>query len=178
MISAMEDKAYSINLDIIREISERANQEGWTEHQRRGVLAQDSANISPGIEHDYVRTRLVGGDNSHGIGSLTSMYQAMAQKVRDLNKEELAVGDDGENHLTKNPSHNSIMDELRLAHEHLVFKWTSVDPKVKCSEIVAPINVESVTPVVIATITEQLRQIMPVYALGTIGGTSDVAGPN
>ena len=49
MISAMEDKAYSINLDIIREISERANQEGWTEHQRRGVLAQDSANISPGL---------------------------------------------------------------------------------------------------------------------------------
>ena len=37
---------------------------------------------------------------------------------------------------------------------------------------------ESVTPVVIATITEQIRQIMPVYALGTIGGTLDAAGPN
>ena len=37
----------------------------------------------------------------------------------------------------KKLSNNSIMDKLRLAHEHLVFKWTSVDPKIKCLEIVA-----------------------------------------
>ena len=79
MISTMGDKAYSINIDTIREMGERATRKGWTDHQRGGGLAQDSANISPGIEHDYVRNRQVGGDKSHRLGSLTQMYQVMAQ---------------------------------------------------------------------------------------------------
>ena len=60
MILTMEDKAYAINVDTIQELGKRATREGWTDHQRSGVLAQDYANISPGIEHKYVRNRLAG----------------------------------------------------------------------------------------------------------------------
>ena len=70
------------------------------------------------------------------------------------------------------------MDELRLAHEHLVFKWTSMDPNVKCSKIIVSVNVETVTPVVIATITEQLWEILPVYGLVCAGQASGTAGAN
>ena len=91
----------------------------------------------------------------------------MAQQVRD------EITDDGET-----PSSNSIMDELRLAHEHLVFKWTSIDPKIKCSEIVASINVEKVTPEVVAMVTEQLRNTIPIYGLDCAGQASDAAGAN
>lgn len=70
------------------------------------------------------------------------------------------------------------MDELQLAHEHLVFKWTSLDPEIKCSEVVASINVDKVTPEVIATITELLRDTIPVYDLECAMGVSDAAGCN
>ena len=167
MISTMADKAYAINIDTVREMGERADREGWSAAQRTGMLAQDSANISPGVEHDYVRRRIVGGDESHRIGSLTLLYQSMAQQVRD----EVSDGSEA-------PSNNSIMDELRLAHEHLVFKWTSIDPNTKCSEIVASINVEKVTPEVVAMVTEQLRNTMPIYGMDCAGQASDAAGAN
>ena len=167
MISTMADKAYAINVDTIREMGERADRESWSAAQRTGMLAQDSANISPGVEFDYVRRRIVGGDETHRIGSLTLLFQSMAQQVRD------EITDDGET-----PSSNSIMDELRLAHEHLVFKWTSIDPKIKCSEIVASINVEKVTPEVVAMVTEQLRNTIPIYGLYCAGQASDAAGAN
>ena len=167
MISTMTDKAYAINIDTIHEMGERANREGWSAAQRTGMLAQDSANISPGVEFDYMRRRIVGGDETHRIGSLTLLFQSMAQQVRD------EITDDSEA-----PSNNSIMDELRLAHEHLVFKWTSIDPNIKCSEIVASINVEKVTPEVVAIVTEQLRNTIPIYGLDCAGQASDAAGAN
>jgi len=55
------------------------------------------------------------------------------------------------------------MDELKLAHEHLVFKWSSLDPNIKCSDVVALINVNKVTPEIIAQITELLRETMPIH---------------
>ena len=81
----------------------------------------------------------VGGNESHRIGSLTLLFQPMMQQVCEK--------------ITNNseaPSKKTIMDKLRLAHKHLVFEWTSIDSKIKCSEIVAPINVEKVTPKVVA----------------------------
>ena len=47
---------------------------------------------------------------------------------------------------------------------------------VKCSKIIASINVETVTHVVIATITEQLREILPIYGLVCDGQASDAVG--
>ena len=90
--------------------------------------------------------RIVGGNESHRIDRLTLLVQSMAQEVHEEITDDI-----------KKLSNNSIMDKLRLAHEHLVFKWTSVDPKIKCSEIVASSNVEKVTPGVVAMVTEQLR---------------------
>ena len=167
MISTMADKAYAININTLRKMGERSGLEGWRAAQRTGMLAQDSASISPGVEHDYVRRSIVGGDESHRIGSLTLLYQSMAQQVRDK------VSDG-----SKAPSNNSIMDDLRLAHKHLVFKWTYIDPKTKCLEIVASINVEKVTSQVVAAVTEQLRNTMPIYGTDCAGQASDAAGAN
>ena len=80
MISTMDDKAYAISVDTVKDIGERSNQEEWTLHQRTGVLANDSADINDGIEHDYVTHELVGGDESHCLENLTHMFQILAQQ--------------------------------------------------------------------------------------------------
>ncbi len=82
-ITAKKDKAYCLHMHTIRRISERARQEGWTSHQRIGAIAQDSANINSGIEHDYVSNMLNGGDESHRVASLSGMCCALAQKMKD-----------------------------------------------------------------------------------------------
>ena len=71
-----------------------------------------------------------------------------------------------------------MLDELRLAHEHLVFKWTSLDPDIKCSQVVASINIKKVTPEIITTITELLRTIMSIYGLECSMEVSGAAGCN
>ena len=95
MISTTEEKAYTINANTIRELGKCATREWWADYQIIGVLAQDSANISPGIKHNYVRNWLVDGDEFHRIGSLTQMYQVMVHQVRDIREEEILVA--GEN---------------------------------------------------------------------------------
>jgi hypothetical protein len=72
------------------------------------------------------------------------MFNAMAQKVKDAQSSD---DDEQENSptLANSPisavQQNSILDNLLLAEEHLVFKFSSIDPGVKCSEIVASVNV-------------------------------------
>ena len=70
------------------------------------------------------------------------------------------------------------MDELRLANEHLVFKWTSMDPDIKCSEVVAAINVNKVTPEIITAVTDLLRDTMPIFGFNCAMAVSDAAGCN
>ena len=70
------------------------------------------------------------------------------------------------------------MDKLRLAHEHLVFKWSSLDPDIKCSEVVASIIIEKVTLEIITKIIELLRDTMSVFGLEYTIETLDAAGCN
>jgi hypothetical protein len=70
-------------MNTIQSISNCAHCENWTSHQHNGAFAQDSANINSGIEHDYVSNTLKGGDKSHCIATLSQMFNAMAQKVKD-----------------------------------------------------------------------------------------------
>ena len=83
LITTKNDKAYCLHMHTIQSIGERAHQEGWTSHQRIGAIAQDSANINSGIEHDYVSNMLKGGDESHRVASLSGMCCALAQKMKD-----------------------------------------------------------------------------------------------
>ena len=70
------------------------------------------------------------------------------------------------------------MDELQLDNEHLVFEQTTLDSDIKCSEVVAAININKVTPEIIATTTELLRDTMLVHDLQCAMATSDAAGCN
>lgn len=88
MVSSVKDKAWAVNIDTIKSLAERATKEDWTEHQRRGVLAQDSANVSTCMEFDHVSNTLIGGDESHRLGSLTHTFHTLAQQVRDAAEEE------------------------------------------------------------------------------------------
>ena len=106
LISTMGDKAYFCNWDTIATMAERAEREGWTEHQRRGGLAQDSANMNAGFQHDFVTNTLVGGDESHRLGNLTHMFQVMAQQVRDASDDEEGDEMDGQR-VSNNMSHFS-----------------------------------------------------------------------
>ena len=59
-----------------------------------------------------------------------------------------------------------------------MFKWSSLDPAVKCSEVVAAINIEKVTPQIIVSITELLTTAMSIHGLECCAETSDAAGCN
>jgi hypothetical protein len=72
-----------MHMNTICSISGRACREHWTSHQLIGVVAQDSTNIDFGIEHDYVTNTLKGGNESHSVATLSWMFQALAQKVKD-----------------------------------------------------------------------------------------------
>jgi len=73
---------------------------------------------------------------------------------------------------------NFILDNLPLAQEHLVFKFSSIDPHIKCSEIVASVNVTKVTPGVITSVIIALRDLLPMVGLHVGMATSDAAGCN
>jgi hypothetical protein len=79
---------------------------------------------------------------------------------------------------TEQPQHSSIFENIPLAKEHVVFKLWIFDPTVKCSEIVASVNVEKVTPTIISTILTPLRDVMPCYGFEIGAATCDAAGCN
>ena len=123
-------------------------------------IGEDSTNIRQGVEHNHVANTIVGGDESHRTGTLFQMFHVMAQKNKDAKEDDQV--DNGTNSATPTKkvrymlqlhrcSHvyfvltrlkfimskvrpNLILDELRLAKEFQVFKFTSIDSDIKCSE--------------------------------------------
>ncbi len=118
---------------------------------------------------------LKGGDESHCIATLSRMFNAMAQKVKDA---QSCDDYERENSPTSVVQQNSILDNLLLAEEHLVFKFSSIDPGVKCSEIVASMNVAKVTSSIITGIMISLRGLLPMVGLEIGMATSDATGCN
>jgi hypothetical protein len=176
MITTKNNKAYCLHMHTIQSIGERARQEGWISHQRIGAIAQDSANINSG-EHDYVSNTLKGGDESHSIASLSGMFHALAQKMKDTQCDE-EIGEPAASGATMIRPQNSILDNLPLAREHLVFKFSSIDPGIKCSEIVATVNVNKVTSGIITSVMIALRDLLPMVGLVVGMATSNAAGCN
>jgi hypothetical protein len=88
LITTKNDMAYCLHMHTIQSISDRAHRENWMSHQCIGAIAQDSTNINSGIEHDYVSNTLKGGDESHCIVTLSRMFNAMAQKVKDAQSSD------------------------------------------------------------------------------------------
>ena len=70
------------------------------------------------------------------------------------------------------------MDNIKLADQHLVAMISSVDPDVKCCEIVGSINVETVSSPVMFRMTSLITQTLPNYKLYNIANLVDAAGPN
>jgi hypothetical protein len=73
---------------------------------------------------------------------------------------------------------NSILDNLPLAEEHLVFKFSSIDPQIKCLEIVASMNVMKAMSGIIRSVIIALRDLLPMVGLQVGMATSDAAGCN
>ena len=68
---------------------------------------------------------LKGGDESHSVGSLSGMFRALAQKMKDTRCDE-EIGEPAASGATVVRPQNSILDNLPLAEEHLVFKFSSL----------------------------------------------------
>ena len=122
---------------------------------------------------------LKGGNESHSIASLSGMFCALAQKMKDTRcgeEIEPAASTDNFASATVVVHQNSIMDNLLLAEEHLVFKFSSIDPGVKCSEIVATMNVKKVTSGIITLVMIALRDLLPMVGWVVGMATSDAAG--
>jgi hypothetical protein len=59
-----------------------------------------------------------------------------------------------------------------------VFKFSSIDPRVKCSEIVASVNVTKVTSGAITSVIMALSDLLPMVGLEVGMATSDDNGCN
>ena len=70
------------------------------------------------------------------------------------------------------------MDNLKLADQHLVAMISSIDPSVKCCEIIESINVETVSAPVMFRMTSLITQTLPNYELCNIANLVDAASPN
>ena len=156
-----------MHMNTICSISDRAHRENRMSHQQIGVIAQDSANINSGIKHDYMTNTLKGGNKSHSVATFSRMFLVLAQKVKDAEYNE----DEG-------VQQNSILDNIPLAQEHLVFKFSSIDPQIKCSEIVASMNVTKVTPGVITSMIIALHDLLSMVGLHLGLAMSDAASCN
>jgi hypothetical protein len=106
------------------------------------------------------------------IATLLRMFQALVQKVKDA-----ALAKINENEENDENQH-SILENLQLAEENLVFKFSSIDPRLKCSEIVVSLNVTKVTSRVITSVIIALRDLLPVVGLEVRMAMSDAAGCN
>ena len=167
LIATKNDKAFCMHMNTICSISDRACRENWTSNQQIGAIAQDSANINSGIKHEYVTNTLKGGNKSHSVATFSRMFLALAQKVKDVECNE----DEG-------VQQNAILDNLPLAQEHLVFKFSSINLQIKCSEIVISMNVKKVTPRVITSVIIALHDLLPMVGLHVGMAMSDAASCN
>jgi hypothetical protein len=94
-------------------------------------------------------------------------------------RNDASVEDDSTNNATSaNQWQNSILDELPLAKEHLVFKFSMMDPGIKCLKIVALVNVNSISSAVIPSIIMALQDTLPMFSLEIGMATLDAAGCN
>jgi hypothetical protein len=171
-VSKHSNKAFCLHIKTIQSLRERAICEKLTPHQMIGVIAQDSANIKAGIEHDYAINTLKGGDESHRLEMCSHLFELMAQRMKD------SFLHSGPAASTEQPQHSSFFDNIPLAKEHVVFKFSTMDPTVKCLKIVASVNVKKVTPTIISTILTSLQDVMPCYGFEIGAATCDAAGCN
>ena len=169
IISMHSSKAFCLHIKTIQLLREHAIHEKWTPHHMIGVIAQDSANIKTGIEHDYASNTLKGGDESHRLETFSHLFGSMAHRVNNSLPNGPAT-------TTEQPQHSSIFDNIPLAKEHVVFKLSIMDPIIKCLEIVASANDEKVTPTIISTILMSLQDVMPCYGFEIGAATCNVAG--
>ncbi len=137
-------------------------------------MAQDFTNLNVTFEHNYESNMLKGGNQTHRLATLFQMYHTMAMKIRDAH--ELEERSKGGATMTERPI--SILENHPLAEEHLVFKWVLIDPNVKCSDIMASINVKKVSAAVITSMMIALRDTLPMFGLEMRMATSDAAGCN
>ena len=103
MVSGNADMALGMCIKTIRELKKRADNEGWTKHQRRGCIGLDSANINAGVQHDINTNKIVGLDESHRLGCLSQMFHTIADNVKrakehiDIDNQDQDGTTDGDN---------------------------------------------------------------------------------
>ena len=138
-----------LHKETIQSLQECAIHEIWTLHQMISVIAQNLANIKAGIEHNYASKTLKGCDESHRLETCSHLFESMAQRMKDSLPSGPAA-------TTEQTQHSSIFDNIPLAKEHVIFKFLMMDLTVKCSKIVASVNVKMVTPTMISTLLNLL----------------------
>jgi hypothetical protein len=72
-------------------------------------------NIKAGIEQDNVSNQLKGEDETHSIATLSRMFQALAQQVKDNTTNGSNDDEESTIAIKKAQQQNSILDELPLA---------------------------------------------------------------
>jgi hypothetical protein len=107
--------------------------------------------------------------------------QAVWRNSQEDKKTQLAEPKDstGGNMNSVNPSFNVLLDHLKnVAEHHLVFKWTTVHPKVEHSPIVASFNLADLKPSTLMNTLHTVLTTLKGYGLGVCLLVGDGAEEN
>ena len=159
---------------------------------RIGKISMDAVNINSTLEHDKKSNLICGMDQTL---SLTTVKQQFSSLVRGSKSNEAesseadaeATTGTGDSEASSGETNDdfgygeasSIIDNLLLADQNLCLRWTSLDPDVKMSEIIATIDVSKTTPEVVAALAIEAMDIAAsTYGIYTSSMFADDAGEN
>jgi len=158
---------------------------------REGKLSFDAVNANPVLEHDSKSNKLMGMDQSMSVSVVKGQFESMARSMATMADADASggtetssadsdnAGSDADANVAEDPEDIAIIDNLRMADQHLCFRWTSLHPDVKVSEIVATIDVGCVTPEVVSAMSKEVIDMMSAtYGLDTDATFADDATEN
>ena len=80
---AYSDKAFARCIVTMASVGAMSNEDSWSKNARNGVIISYSCSLNAGMDHDHVTNNIIGGDESHHLSSLSSMFETLANNVTE-----------------------------------------------------------------------------------------------
>eukprot|EP00978_Attheya_sp_CCMP212_P043071 scaffold274581_cov57-Attheya_sp.AAC.4 len=136
---------------------------------RLGSLAYDSYELREGFKWNHTKLKYIGGDDDE----ISSRYSIVERKFREY-----------ADRASNNDLEGAILDSVRLAKHHMVWKWTSWAPvkdlpgEKKLSEVLGLVDLTELKPAFIASVTTSITASLELHNILSICQASDSAHEN
>eukprot|EP00978_Attheya_sp_CCMP212_P010737 scaffold26127_cov56-Attheya_sp.AAC.1 len=175
-VSTSSCTAHGVHARTIASIDESLKNKGeyLGSDQRLGFLSFDSYQLREGMKWDHQKLTYVGGDDQFSYDILDRKFRAMA---KDAGDSEASVTDDNASFSCLFYC-SPILDNIKLAKHHMVFKWTGLNPHVNISDVVASADITDLKPSTIANLIVATVTCLNMHKLKTVGMAYDSASEN